>query len=164
MDNRLGKIKDFDQYIKECITLANEFADSSHTPIEYESNLAKSSSSKLTQNVSMKGPRNKQQVSKPNPQKFISSAQWTYLVQKRLGDNMASFGVPMAPNLKNRSGRFKDSVAVVPNYKTNLLQFSYNPLYDSLQAYGYQPDLQIKRTIREVAQDLYAREFNIIRR
>lgn len=164
MDNRLGTIKDFDKYIQECITLANEFADSSHTPIEYESNLAKNSSSSLTQNVSMKGTGNKQQVRKPTPQKFISSAQWTYLVQKRLGDSMLSFGDPEPPDIKERSGRFRRSVDVTANYRTKTIQYTYNPLYRSLEHYGYHPELQVERSIRQVAQDLYAREFSIVRR
>lgn len=96
-------------------------------------------------------------------QQFISSAQWTVLTQKRLGDTISRFGEPSAPDLKERSGRFRGSIQVTANYKANMLQFSYNPLYSSLQVYGYRPDLQIARSVREVAQQLYAREFNIIR-
>jgi hypothetical protein len=164
MVNRLGKIKDFDDYIKECITLANEFADGSNTPIEYESNLSTNSSASLKQNVSMKGAGKTRQISKPTPQKFISSAQWTYLVQKRLGDSMLSFGEPEPPDIKERSGRFRQSVDVTANYRTKTIQYTYNPLYRSLQHYGYRPELQVERSIRQVAQDLYAREFSILRR
>jgi hypothetical protein len=164
MVNRLGKIKDFDDYIKECITLANEFADGSNTPIEYESNLSTNSSAALKQNVSMKGAGKTRQISKPKPQKFISSAQWTYLVQKRLGDSMLSFGEPEPPDIKERSGRFRRSVDVTANYRTKTIQYTYNPLYRSLEHYGYHPELQVERSIRQVAQDLYAREFSILRR
>lgn len=97
-------------------------------------------------------------------QKFISSAQWTYLTQKRLGDTMLKYGNPQAPDLKERSGRFRQSVQVTANYKSSLLQFEYNPLYSSLYAYGYRPDLQIQKSIRAVAQELYGREFNIIKK
>jgi hypothetical protein len=162
--NRLGKIKDFDEYIKECITLANEFADSSHTPIEYESNLSTNKASTLKQNVSMKGSGKSRQVNKPTPQKFISSAQWTVLVQKRLGDSMLSFGDPEPPDIKERSGRFRKSVDVTANYRTKTIQYAYNPLYRSLEHYGYHPELQVERSIRQVAQELYAREFSIMRR
>ena len=98
------------------------------------------------------------------PQKFISSAQWTYLVQKRLGDSMLSFGDAEPPDIKERSGRFRRSVQVSANYKTKLIQYTYNPLYRSLEHYGYHPELQVERSIRQVAQDLYAREFSIVRR
>ena len=100
----------------------------------------------------------------PKPQKFISSAQWTYLVQKRLGDSMLSFGEPEPPDIKERSGRFRQSVDVTANYRTKTIQYTYNPLYRSLQHYGYRPELQVERSIRQVAQDLYAREFSILRR
>lgn len=99
-----------------------------------------------------------------NPQKFISSAQWTFLVQKRLGDSMLSFGDPEPPDIKERSGRFRSSVAVTADYKRKLIQYTYNPLYRSLEHYGYHPELQVERSIRQVAQELYAREFSIMRR
>ena len=163
MDNRLGKIKDFDQYIKECITLANEFADSSHTPIEYQSRLAASKAGVLAQNISMKGARTAKQVSKSTPQKFISSAQWTALVQNQLKQTMRKGGVARQPDLIERSGRFRGSIRVVANYRANLLKFYYMPLYSHLQAYGYNPDQQVIRSIREVAQKVYARQFNVQR-
>jgi hypothetical protein len=112
--------------------------------------------SKITRKIST--------VSKPTPQKFISSAQWTYLVQKRLGDSMLSFGEPEPPDIKERSGRFRRSVDVTANYRTKTIQYTYNPLYRSLEHYGYHPELQVERSIRQVAQDLYAREFSILRR
>ena len=103
-------------------------------------------------------------VNKANPQKFISSAQWTVLVQRRLGDSMLSFGDPEPPEIKERSGRFRKSVDVTANYRTKTIQYTYNPLYRSLEHYGYHPELQVERSIRQVAQDLYARAFSIRRR
>lgn len=114
--------------------------------------------------VNYKKPKQASTVSKPTPQKFISSAQWTYLVQKRLGDSMLSFGEPEPPDIKERSGRFRRSVDVTANYRTKTIQYTYNPLYRSLEHYGYHPELQVERSIRQVAQDLYAREFSILRR
>lgn len=99
-----------------------------------------------------------------NAQKFISASQWTALVQQRLGNSMLTFGDPEPPEIKERSGRFRRSVQVTANYRTKILQYTYNPLYRSLEHYGYHPELQVERAIREVAQQLYAREFSIIRR
>jgi hypothetical protein len=96
-------------------------------------------------------------------QQFVSGIQWTVLTQRRLGDTMLKLGNPEPPNLKQRSGRFIQSVRVLPNYRTSTLQFLYNPLYESLEKYGYKPDLQVKTAIREVAQQLYARRFNIVK-
>lgn len=101
---------------------------------------------------------------KPKPQKFISGAQWTYLVQQRLGESMLNFGNPEPPDLKERSGRFRRSITISANYKTKIIQYTYNPLYRALEHYGYHPELQIERSIKSVAQDLYAREFNILRK
>jgi hypothetical protein len=96
-------------------------------------------------------------------QSFISGVQWTVLTQKRLGETMLRLGEPDAPNLKERSGRFRSSVQVFANYRTQTLQYMYNPLYASLKRYGYRPDLQVETAIREVAQSLYAQKFNIVR-
>jgi hypothetical protein len=114
--------------------------------------------------TSLQKKQNTKQVNTPKPQKFISSAQWTFLVQKRLGDSMLSFGDPEPPDIKERTGRFRSSVAVTANYRAKTLQYTYNPLYRSLEHYGYHPELQVERSIRQVAQDLYAREFSIVRR
>ena len=77
---------------------------------------------------------------------------------------MLSFGEPEPPDIKERSGRFRRSVDVKANYRTKTIQYTYNPLYRSLEHYGYHPELQVERSIRQVAQDLYAREFSILRR
>jgi hypothetical protein len=104
-----------------------------------------------------------QQTAQEPKQKFISGVQWTVLTQRRLGETMLRLGEPEPPELKERSGRFRSSVQVFANYRTNTLQYLYNPLYSSLKRYGYRPDLQVETAIREVAQALYAQKFNIIR-
>jgi hypothetical protein len=105
----------------------------------------------------------KQQQQRIGRQKFISGVQWTALTQKRLGETMLRLGEPEPPELKERTGRFRDSVQVFVNYRTRILQYTYNPLYRSLQKYGYKPDLQVETAIRQVAQQLYAQKFNITR-
>jgi hypothetical protein len=74
---------------------------------------------------------------------------------------MKTFGPPNAPNLKERSGRFRASIQVEADYRRNLLVYTYNPLYQSLQRYGYKPNTQVETAIREVAQSLFTRQFNI---
>ena len=96
-------------------------------------------------------------------QGFISGVQWTALVQNQLQKTMRKGGPPIKPNLTERSGRFRGSVRVVPNYRNNLISFYYLPLYSHLEKYGYDPEQQITRSIREVAQKVYARQFNIQR-
>jgi hypothetical protein len=96
-------------------------------------------------------------------QGFLSSIQWTALVQNLLKKTMRKSGAARQPNLVERSGRFRESIRVVPNYRANLLKFYYLPLYSHLQDYGYNPEQQIVSSIREVAQKAYARQFNIQR-
>jgi hypothetical protein len=112
--------------------------------------------------VKIKKPKAK--TSKPvKTQGFLSGVQWTALVQNQLRRTMRKGGTPKQPNLTERSGRFRGSVRVIPNYRANLVSFYYLPLYSHLQDYGYEPEQQIIRSIREVAQKTYARQFNIQR-
>lgn len=157
--------KELNEYLALAYAMANDFKVGGHTPFVLETKIQAPgpSMSSATLNITGKS-KNVRTVNKPTPQKFISSAQWTYLVQKRLGDSMLSFGEPEPPDIKERSGRFRRSVDVTANYRTKTIQYTYNPLYRSLEHYGYHPELQVERSIRQVAQDLYAREFSILRR
>ena len=96
---------------------------------------------------------------RPNYQSFLSSIQWTALVQARLGDTMERTGEPEPPDLKERTGRFRSSVSITANYRKNLIYYTYLPLYSSLERYGYMPNLQVETAIREVAQRQFADEF-----
>tara|TARA_Y100000114_G_scaffold111362_1_gene105123 strand:+ start:53 stop:1465 length:1413 start_codon:yes stop_codon:yes gene_type:complete len=97
------------------------------------------------------------------PQRFISGVQIAKLVQKRLLQTMQKGGEASPPELAERSGRFRNSVQILANYKKSIIAFKYNPLYDSLKKYGYMPDQQVATATREVVQALFARAFNIVR-
>ena len=112
--------------------------------------------------VKQKKPKQKSEAAIKS-QKFLSGVQWTALVQNQLKRSMKRSGPPRAPNLVERSGRFRTSVRIVPNYRQQLIKYYYLPLYSLLQAYGYEPDQQIIRSIREVAQKAYSTKFNIQR-
>ena len=96
-------------------------------------------------------------------QRFISGVQLSRLVQKRLGQTMRKSGEPQKPDLTERSGRFRNSVQILANYKKSVIAYKYNPLYESLKRYGYTPDEQVGKATREVVQSLFARAFSIVR-
>jgi len=154
-----GNVKDTAGYMRDVITLANEFADSSHTPIDIVTEIPKASSGAL----SIKATYNVAKVKQPSKQKFISAIQLTALTQQRLGATMRKVGAASPPNFTERSGRFRSSVYVSPDYRRNLIYYSYNPLYESNKQYGYNPDEQIKGAVRYVAQQAFARQFNLIK-
>lgn len=97
------------------------------------------------------------------PQRFISGVQIAKLVQKRLLQTMQKGGEASPPELAERTGRFRNSVQILANYKKSIIAFKYNPLYDSLKKYGYMPDQQVATATREVVQALFARAFNIVK-
>lgn len=96
-------------------------------------------------------------------QAFISGVALSALVRARLQQTMATAGEAFPPMLKNRTGRYIESIQVFPNYRKNMIMYTLNPVYRSLEKYGYIPDGQAIVAIRQVTQGLYARQFNILR-
>jgi len=96
-------------------------------------------------------------------QAFLSGVALSALVRARLQQTMATAGEAFPPMLKNRTGRYIESVQVFPNYRKNMITYALNPVYRSLEQYGYIPDGQAIIAIRQVVQSLYARQFNILR-
>ena len=96
-------------------------------------------------------------------QAFISGVALSALVRERLQQTMATAGEAFPPMLKNRTGKYIESIQVFPNYRKNMIMYTLNPIYRSLEKYGYIPDGQAIVAIRQVTQALYARQFNILR-
>jgi len=96
-------------------------------------------------------------------QAFLSGVALSALVRARLQQTMATAGEAFPPMLKNRTGKYIESVQVFPNYRKNMITYALNPVYRSLEQYGYIPDGQAIIAIRQVVQSLYARQFNILR-
>ena len=100
-------------------------------------------------------------------QQFISGAQITSLVQKRMAQIMPKGplrGPPLSPTiLTERSGRFRQSVKVVPNYRKNIMTFLYDPIYKTFVDTPRNPDKLIQKSLRETVQGLFARQFAIVR-
>lgn len=152
-----GSSSDFPAFIESVITLANEFADGSHTPIDYETSTKSIKRGKITSTITLPVPKS------TNSQRFISSVQWTALTRARLGDTMRKSGKAMPADFTERSGRFRGSVEVFVNYRAKVLRYTYDPLYEHNIAYGYDPDEQVARALREVAQQAFVQQFNIIK-
>jgi len=141
-------IKEFEEFLKK-----SKFT---HV-LEYLKGSVKISAGTLTRT------KRKSAGKQTTQQGFISGIQITALVRKRLEDTMSHFGEASPPLLKYRTGRFVDSVNVLPNYRIGLMSYTLNPLYRSLEDYGYKPDNQVMTSIRQVVQSLYSRQFQIVR-
>ena len=116
-------------------------------------------------NIKSRGQR---RARKRPQQRFVSSAQLTALVRRRLGEKMPKGprrGPPLAETiLTERSGRFRSSVQVIANYRQNVINYFYDPLYRVFNRTPRDPDDFVPDTIREVVQTLFSRQFNIVRR
>jgi len=99
--------------------------------------------------------------------RFISKVQMTALVQKAVVRRMPKGprrGPPLSDDvLTYRSGDFARSVQItLLNYKTSVIRFFYDPVYQVHEPTRSPSDL-IESSIREVTQQLYGRQFNILR-
>ena len=142
------------------LAFAEEFKEGGLTPLNIKTTVKKPEVGKITGfDLVVKGGS----LKKRKPQRFISGVQLTQLVQKRMGQTMRRFGEPQAPDLTERTGRFRSSVNIIANYRKNVIMYYYNPIYDNLNKYGYRPSEQVGKATREVVQSLYARAFNIVK-
>ena len=94
-----------------------------------------------------------------NPKKtgrFLSGVQLTLLVQKYLARSMKRGGIAAPPDLTYRTGEhYVRSIEVYPNYRKRLISYMYNPIYESLEPYGYDTAGQTENAIRSVLQAYY---------
>ena len=112
--------------------------------------------------------QNKQGSATQDPQqRFVSGVQLSALVQRRLSQIMPrgpERGPPLSPNvLTERSGRFRSSVQVFPNYRMGMIRYAYDPIYKTFINTPRNPDDFVGRTIREITQQLFGRQFNLVR-
>jgi|TARA_R100000030_G_scaffold83734_3_gene66741 hypothetical protein len=143
------------------VALAREFQEGGQTPLTLQSKIQ-------TPNMNITPGRLTVTGDKPSKtQKFISGAQISALVRRRLGDKMPSGprrGPPLSGSiLTERSGRFRSSVQVIPDYRRSVMAFFYDPIYKVFVGTERDPDEFVGDTVREVVQGLYSRAFKILR-
>lgn len=102
------------------------------------------------------------------PQKVISDAQITALVQKDVEKRMPKGplrGPPLSPTvLTYRTGMFVDSIKVIQDLRQNIMTYYYAPNYKIHERRGARaPRLLIQPSIRSVVQDIYSEKFRILR-
>jgi hypothetical protein len=153
------KTKDIGAFLAIGLAFAREF-DAKPFTVKTKINTPNPQVSLLT-TVAAKNQRKKEKETLDSG--FISGIQLSALVQKRLGQTMEKSGMAEPPDLKERTGRFRRSVQVIPNYRRAVMRYLYNPLYDGNLQYGYRPDLQVAEATRDVVQAIFKRRFAIVR-
>ena len=150
-------------FLAAIISIAREFEEGFKTPLVYATTFPAQMVGKITQKIMIASEADKKAL----PQRFISGAQITTLVQKRMAQIMPKGplrGPPLSPTvLTERSGRFRKSVKVVPNYRKNIMTFLYDPIYKTFVDTPRNPDELIQKSLRETVQGLFARQFAIVR-
>lgn len=144
------------------IALAREFKEGGQTPLTLQSKIQMPNMNITPGRLTVIGGGKTTKT-----QKFISGAQISALVRRRLGDKMPSGprrGPPLSANiLTERSGRFRSSIQVIPDYRRSIMAFFYDPIYKVFVGTERDPDEFVGETVREVVQGLYSRAFKILR-
>ena len=111
----------------------------------------------------------KEKEDKESTTRLISSAQLTTILQNRIENKMPKFG-PANPTegLKYRTGRFVNSLQFTIDYKKQLISYFANPpvseYFDKFHSRPYAVGQRLIRpTIRKTVQELFGRQFRIIK-
>ncbi len=96
---------------------------------------------------------------------FVSAVVMTKLLKDVAKSKMRKGANPAAPpRLTYRTGRFIDNLRVAQvNYRNSIIRYYSNPIYYSLEQYGYDVSELIEGSLRDITRSLYARQFNLIR-
>ena len=151
------------EFLEAVIGLAKEFETGANTPLIYQTIITAQKMGKSSTTLAL----SKQTQQKTKQQKFISGAQLSALVQKKMGQIMPKGprrGPPLSPNvLTERTGEFRRSTRVIPNYRKNMMRYFYSPKYYSHQSTDRNPDELIEKSIKEIVTGLFSRQFKIVR-
>lgn len=96
--------------------------------------------------------------------RFMSTEQLTPIFQAVVLSKLNKSGPPRPPMLTSRTGRFIENLQITQiNYKNRIIQYYSNPIYYSLEKYGYRVEETLTGSIREITQQLFSRQFNLVR-
>jgi len=152
------------------IGLAKEFQEGSQTPIIYETVIKKLKQGVSNQTINLLKDNvvNKNNKVQDTPQKTISDAQMSALVQKDVEKRMPKGplrGPPLSPTvLTYRTGTFVNSIKLIQDFRQNMIKYYYAPNYKIHERRGARaPRFLLQASIRSIVQDVYSQKFRIIR-
>lgn len=103
-------------------------------------------------------------ASKVKRGRFASAQNLTSLLRIEVLSRMKKSGKASPPILTTRSGRFVENLEIAQiNYKNSIIRYYSLPLYYRLEDYDYEVSELIEGSIREITQNLYSRQFNLVR-
>jgi hypothetical protein len=158
-----------EDFLTAIISISKEFQEGSQTPIIYETVIKKLEQGISNQTIELINDiPTKKGTRKETPQKFISNAQITALVQKEVEKRMPKGplrGPPLSPTvLTYRTGTFVNSIELIQDFRENLIKYYYAPNYKIHERKGARaPRFLLQASIRATVQKLYSEKFRIIR-
>ena len=151
------------------VSLADEFAAFSPQVIDFldKNYLVQSIEYDKGSALIGKGTIKRKKGKSESTNRFVSGAQLTAMLQKLMIQKMPKGprrGPPLSTDiLTERTGRFRRSTVAVPNYRKNMIRFMYDPIYKTFIDTPRNPDELIERSLREIVQKLFSRQFKIVR-
>tara|TARA_Y100000004_G_scaffold14462_1_gene15350 strand:- start:153 stop:1532 length:1380 start_codon:yes stop_codon:yes gene_type:complete len=159
--------QDFCDFLNDLISFADTFKPGSNTPFEVVTEITQLPNDFTSIGADIPVDVADASKKRRKSQRFISGAQLTQMVKRKLGKILPKGprrGPPLSPvHLTERTGNFRRSVQVFPNYRKDLIRYTYDPRYGVHRETPRNPDRDITNSIREVVTALYTRNFNIVR-
>ena len=159
-------------YLKNYIGYFKQFSIGTLTPYLIEGKLEVPSAKELI--VKGRGKLlNKAKISgrgrtKQTRGRFLSNAQLSAILQKRLAQTMPRYPEPSKPTPRYVTGKLARSFQVMANYRTGLMGYLNTPpasgYVDELNQNGWMLDKTlVEPTIRQITQQLFGRQFRVLR-
>ena len=100
--------------------------------------------------------------------RFLSNAQLSAILQKRLAQTMPRYPEPSKPTPRYVTGKLARSFQVMANYRTGLMGYLNTPpasgYVNQLNQNGWELDKTlVEPTIRQITQQLFGRQFRVLR-
>jgi hypothetical protein len=100
------------------------------------------------------------------PDTFLSSEFLSLLVRKKVVESMPHGPIGGRPlsttKLTYRTGRFANSIQLLVNYRSRIVQYYYNPIYYVHEMTSRDPQKLITQSINEVLREKFSQKFNIV--
>ena len=110
----------------------------------------------------------RQKKAKQTRGQFISNAQLSAILQKRLTQTMPRYPEPSRPTPRYITGKLAQSFQIMANYRTGIMGYLNTPpvsgYVELLNQGGWQLDKTlVEPTIRQITQQLFGRQFRVLR-
>ena len=119
-------------------------------------------------NVKLRRSGSRRKGPAPKRGRFVSNVQLSTILQQRLSQRMPRYPEPQRPTPRHITGKLANSFQLMANYRTGVMGYFNTPpasgYVDELNQNGWMLDeTLVEPTIRVITQQLFGRQFKVLR-